>query len=232
MLNRMMLLVVAVGGAALSPFILQRPTERALEQPVHAPVMQVGRRHFPVVLPEREFVALRTDLFAARESAVQADPKPAESAPIAAASAPPMPYRFVGTLLQNNRLQWFLAKADVVFPVIQGEVIDDAYRVETIRPDAVTLVHLPSGVTSRIALAHDADGVQVPAAMAEIPVVRASPVLAVGAAKSQPAVPAERTETAQAASDSRLIDANGTARSGTRAAHLRRELMQQLPPSF
>src|SRR5438067_7464947 len=112
MLNRMMLLVVAVGGAALSPFILQRPTERALEQPVHAPVMQVGRRHFPVVLPEREFVALRTDLFAARESAVQADPKPAESVPIAAASAPPMPYRFVGTLLQNNRLQWFLAKAD------------------------------------------------------------------------------------------------------------------------
>ena len=54
-----------------------------------------------------------------------------------------MPYRFAGKLLQDGRLQIFLAKDDVVLPIKQGDTLDGAYRVESISDAQITLLYLP-----------------------------------------------------------------------------------------
>jgi len=58
-------------------------------------------------------------------------------------TAPPMPYRFAGKLLQDGKLQVFLSKGDATIPVREGETLDGAYRVESIGEDQITLVYLP-----------------------------------------------------------------------------------------
>jgi len=54
-----------------------------------------------------------------------------------------MPYRFAGKLLQDGKLQVFLAKDDVVVPIRQGDTLDGAYRVESIGEAQITLLYLP-----------------------------------------------------------------------------------------
>jgi len=61
----------------------------------------------------------------------------------AAPAVPAMPYRFAGKLLQEGRLQIFLAKGDEVVPIRQGETLDGAYRVESIGEAQITLLYLP-----------------------------------------------------------------------------------------
>lgn len=76
-------------------------------------------------------------------------PAPKSAAVIAktptAPSPPPMPYKFVGTLVQDGKLQVLLAKGDAVIPVRVGESIDGGYRVESIGEDQITLIYLPLG---------------------------------------------------------------------------------------
>lgn len=62
-----------------------------------------------------------------------------------APSVPPMPYRFAGKLIQNGQLQVFLSKGDTPIPIKQGEILDGAYRVESISEGGVTLVYLALG---------------------------------------------------------------------------------------
>lgn len=79
-------------------------------------------------------------LFGSR--AWQPPPSQTASKP-AAPTAPPMPYRFAGKLLQDGRLQVFLSKGDTTIPVREGETLDGIYRVESIGEDHITLVYLP-----------------------------------------------------------------------------------------
>jgi hypothetical protein len=98
-------------------------------------------------LPERSPLGeSRTGLFSSHSW----QPPALKSAAVIAAapdapSAPAMPYRFAGTLVQDGKLQVLLAKGDAVIPVQQGETIDGGYRVESIGEDQITLIYLPLG---------------------------------------------------------------------------------------
>ncbi len=70
-------------------------------------------------------------------------PAPKVGAAPAAPAVPAMPYRFAGKLLQEGKLQVFLAKGDEVVPIRQGETLDGAYRVESIGEAQITLLYLP-----------------------------------------------------------------------------------------
>jgi hypothetical protein len=72
-------------------------------------------------------------------------PPPKVGAAPAKPVAPPVPYRFAGKLMQNGELQIFLSKGDAPIPIKQGEILDGAYRVESITEDRVTLVYVPLG---------------------------------------------------------------------------------------
>ena len=70
-------------------------------------------------------------------------PAPKVAAAPAAPVAPPMPYRFAGKLLQDGKLQVFLAKGDEVVSAREGETLDGTYRVESIDDAQITLLYLP-----------------------------------------------------------------------------------------
>jgi len=59
--------------------------------------------------------------------------------------APPLPYRYVGELVLPTGTQVYLARGDDTFRVSEGETLDGAYRVESIKPDQMVFVHLASG---------------------------------------------------------------------------------------
>jgi Cohesin domain len=81
-------------------------------------------------------------------------PLPVAAPPQAAAqpAAPPMPYRVAGNLVDNGGYQIVLAKGDRVFIVREGYMLEDGYRVESVRADAVTLLNIPLGVRQDLAV--------------------------------------------------------------------------------
>jgi hypothetical protein len=60
-----------------------------------------------------------------------------------APSAPPLPYRFVGRLVHDGKLQFFLSRDEGVIPITEGDMLDGTYRIESISGDRITLVYLP-----------------------------------------------------------------------------------------
>jgi hypothetical protein len=85
-------------------------------------------------------------------------------APVAP-SAPPMPYRIAGLVVQDGAAQVVLAKGDRVITVREGETLDDGYRVEAIKSDGVTLVYVPMNLRQTLPLV-SALGIDAPPARA------------------------------------------------------------------
>jgi Cohesin domain len=148
------LVVVATAGAALIwwpekdsqvPMPAQ-PTPPAASAAVKNPNERLA------ALPAREPIGeAGADPFAARRSAPSARKRPVEQPSIvepaapAAPQPPPLPYRFAGQVVHDGTARVALAKGDRVFTVREGDMLDDEYRVESIRADQVTLVYLPLG---------------------------------------------------------------------------------------
>jgi hypothetical protein len=72
-------------------------------------------------------------------------PKPTRivAAPPPKPVAPPVPYRIAGQVMHDGLNQVVLARDDRVFTVGEGEILDNTYRIEAIRPEGVTIVYLP-----------------------------------------------------------------------------------------
>ena len=64
-----------------------------------------------------------------------------------------MPYRVAGQVSHDGVMQVVLARADHVVTVQVGDRVEDNYRVESIRPDAVTREYLPLGERQQIPVA-------------------------------------------------------------------------------
>jgi hypothetical protein len=87
-----------------------------------------------------------------------APPPKASPAPVAAAPvAPPLPYRFAGTLLNGAELQVLFLKGDRVFPVKVGDTLDGVYRVESIGAESIELLYMPLGTRDRIVMSSTLD---------------------------------------------------------------------------
>jgi len=73
---------------------------------------------------------------------------PAETVPtakMAIASPPVLPLRYVGRLDSDSATQVFLGRGEDVFPVRQGDNLDGGYRVESLKANSITLLHVPTG---------------------------------------------------------------------------------------
>jgi hypothetical protein len=102
-------------------------------------------------LPGREMIdELRGDLFAA--------PSPTVRAAVPARvvdgerAAPAMPYRVAGKLAYSDGTRIVLAKGDRLFLVREGDMLEDDYRIVSVRADAVTLLYMPLGVRQELAM--------------------------------------------------------------------------------
>lgn len=58
-------------------------------------------------------------------------------------SAPPLPFTYLGRLVEGDDVAVFLSQGERNLVVRQGEMIDSIYRVERIADRAITLVYLP-----------------------------------------------------------------------------------------
>ena len=68
-------------------------------------------------------------------------PKPIAQAPVMV--APPLPYTVIGKKLEDGAWQVFLRRDERILVVKTLDTIDDAYRVDEIRPPVMTLTYLP-----------------------------------------------------------------------------------------
>ena len=136
------LAAAAVGGVALWR---SQAGEPAVAPRAAAPgQQQAAEPERRAQLPSREAIgAARGQPFDARSWA-----PPPRHAPVVAAAppkpvAPPVPYRVAGQVMHDGMNQVVLARDDRVFTVREGETLDNTYRIESIRPDAVTITYLP-----------------------------------------------------------------------------------------
>ena len=129
----------AVPDSADSPTIGRTSDDAAVSTPT-----RTDRRSNRLELPQRPPLDdSRTGLFSShswdRSASRQAALKTAPIAP----RVPPMPYRFVGALVHDGKLQVLLATGNTVVPVREGETIEGGYRVDSITEDRITLTYLP-----------------------------------------------------------------------------------------
>lgn len=118
---------------AASALAQQRPVLPELLQELEA--LQSGRAPAP-----------DTQLFGAKSWYVAPPPAPpapqVQAAPVEP-SAPPLPFTFMGKMVEADRLTVFLVKQERVYMASEGDVIDDTYQLEKIEPGQLTLRYLP-----------------------------------------------------------------------------------------
>ena len=78
------------------------------------------------------------DLLAARSWIVPPPPPP-----VVAPKAPPLPFKLVGRLIENNQQVVFLANQDRNYVAREGVKLDNNYLVERIEAGQMTLIYLP-----------------------------------------------------------------------------------------
>ncbi|HUG78665.1 MAG TPA: hypothetical protein VML57_14380 [Burkholderiales bacterium] len=84
------------------------------------------------------------DLFAPRSFAPPAAPaKPKPRVAAERPGAPPLPFAYVGKMLEDGKLTVFLARGEESLSVAAGERIGDEYRVESVSEHEITFVYLP-----------------------------------------------------------------------------------------
>lgn len=71
--------------------------------------------------------------------------QPVVAAPVvaAAATAPALPFQFVGRIGDREDLQIFLQSGEKLYVVRQGDVIDQTYRLDRVSANELDLVYLP-----------------------------------------------------------------------------------------
>lgn len=87
------------------------------------------------------------DLFAGQTW--ERPPPPAEAAP---PEAPPLPFTYLGRLVDQGQVTVYLAEEDRNLAVRQGDVINGTYRVKRISPSAVTFIYIPMNTQQTLEL--------------------------------------------------------------------------------
>jgi hypothetical protein len=58
-------------------------------------------------------------------------------------TAPPLPFRYVGRLLQNGKLEVLLMRGEQLFSIAAGAKIGDDYLVERLGESSISFLYLP-----------------------------------------------------------------------------------------
>lgn len=85
-----------------------------------------------------------SDLFAAKSWYVP--PPPPKPLPPPPPSAPPLPFAYMGKMIEDGHLTVFLTKQDRNYVVKAGETLEGMYKVESVTPLMMTLVYLPLNI--------------------------------------------------------------------------------------
>lgn len=67
----------------------------------------------------------------------------AQQSPAPAPVAPPLPFVYMGKILDHGQLSVFLSREEKPYIAKTGDVLDGTYRVDSIRPPLMELTYLP-----------------------------------------------------------------------------------------
>ena len=67
-------------------------------------------------------------------------------------TAPPMPFTYLGKMLDGGVWEAYLARGDETFVVREHGAVDANYRVETIAPPTMTITYLPLKQTQTLSI--------------------------------------------------------------------------------
>jgi nucleoid-associated protein YgaU len=91
------------------------------------------------------------ELFAARANPAMPE-QAAEPAPPPAPTAPPLPFRYLGKLIEGGKLRIFLANGEALHTVQSGETLENLYKVELVSEEMVTFTFIPLGTSQTLAI--------------------------------------------------------------------------------
>lgn len=137
--------------APIGPLAGAAPTSQATAQetataPDYRPA---GKDYAAEAMPIRDIFAAKS--WAPPPPKVVIAPPPPPPAPVAP-SAPPMPYKFIGKMDDTSSLKAFLNRGDRVYVVSVGEVLDNTYRVESIKSGQMILIYMPLNVSQTLSI--------------------------------------------------------------------------------
>src|SRR5690348_15107286 len=99
-------------------------------------------------------------------------------------SAPPLPYRLGGQVLQDGGMRVVLVKGDRVYEVHVGETLDDGYRLDAIEAHNLSFTYVPLGVKQQLAVS--GPGLDLPTRDVAVVPPRVEPAPAPAAPAAQP----------------------------------------------
>jgi hypothetical protein len=80
------------------------------------------------------FARLNLSPAAAAQGEAQAPAKP---------TAPPLPFKYLGKMIDGDKLAVFVSRGDETYTLHPGQKVDDAYRVDKVGEESVTFTYLP-----------------------------------------------------------------------------------------
>lgn len=89
-------------------------------------------------LARNKYTTSHADLFPGRDWI-----PPPVAIPTGPAGPPPLPFAYIGKLLEKGGPVLFLLHQERTLAVRQGDLIDGTYRIEKITPQSVVLLYLP-----------------------------------------------------------------------------------------
>jgi hypothetical protein len=94
-------------------------------------------------LERRADQAVQADPFAARSFAAPAEAPGPQASRREKPTAPPLPFRYIGRLLDGEKLAVFLAQGEESMSVSAGETLGE-YRIDKVTEHEVSFTHLPT----------------------------------------------------------------------------------------
>lgn len=92
-------------------------------------------------------------------------------------SAPPMPFTFVGRMVDGNEVTLFLLRNGQQYTVKKGETLDATYRVDEITSTEAALTHIPTNTRQALVFNSAAAAISAPGAPVATQTAQAVPEL-------------------------------------------------------
>ena len=139
-------LAIAFALVAVATLVMGRE-KPALEAAPPRPAPAEKAAAVPDIDPSRleraQQGAPQADPFAALSFAPPARREAPAPARAKAPTAPPLPFRYAGTLTQDGKTEVFVVRGDEIISVIAGQNIDADYRVDALSASRIAFTYLP-----------------------------------------------------------------------------------------
>jgi len=102
--------------------------------------------------PDNRYAKAARDVFSAKNPQRRTPAPPPQAVSEPAPTAPPLPFTYVGKMVDGNRLTIYIASPDRNYAVTAGDVIDGTYRVEEAQDSQLVFTYLPLNIRQTISI--------------------------------------------------------------------------------